>query len=162
MSLKGKCTHCKSAIDEKGYGRMSFNNKTVYEHRLVYILSHPQEDISKKIIHHICKNKWCINPKHLIAITRKQHSAEHGLSGWAKFHYEKTQCKNGHPLDRRNKNQRYCSICRKISANKYARLNREKQNEWKRKNRWKYREKEREYQKIYRLKIKQKKCLDMG
>lgn len=121
MKIKGGCIHCKSKVDEKGYGRMTYKTKTVYEHRVCYALAHPKENILNKIIHHICRNGFCVNPAHLIAITRKQHSAEHGLSGWAKIHAEKTHCKNGHLLDRKNNKQRFCSICRKISANKWAR-----------------------------------------
>jgi hypothetical protein len=121
MKIKGKCIHCKSAVDENGYGRMLYKNKSVCEHRVVYTLSHPKEDITKKIIHHKCHNRFCVNPKHLIAITRKQHSIEHGLSGWALIHSKKTHCKNGHKYDGFDGKQRYCKKCRTAYKAKWAR-----------------------------------------
>ena len=139
-----KCIKCKNKPTDTGYAKTNRGNKMRYEHRIVYQETHPNENISEKIIHHICKNRWCVNPNHLIAITRKQHSAEHGLSGWAKIHAAKTHCKNGHLLDKKNNKQRFCSICRKISAIKWARKEYKKNPE-------KYRKISREYQRIKRL-----------
>lgn len=128
-----KCIHCKSKPDIRGYGRVWHNGKLVYEHRLVFQRENFGIDIASKIIHHTCKNSWCINPQHLIAITRKEHSAEHDLSGWALIHSQKTICKYGHPLDGRNKKQRFCLVCKRKSANAYVKRNRDKMNSYKRK-----------------------------
>jgi hypothetical protein len=125
-----KCIPCKNNPDPTtGYGRKWNNGRLIYEHRLSFINAYPEIDISDKIVHHTCKNPACINPKHLVAITRKQHSDEHELSGWAKIHAAKTHCIKGHPFDKHNGRQRYCSICMKEYKKNWAREHYEERKE---------------------------------
>lgn len=55
----------------KGYGRISINGKRYSAHRISF------EQFNSKIeegfeIDHLCKNKSCVNPKHLESVTRSE------------------------------------------------------------------------------------------
>ena len=54
-----------------GYGRCKINNKFTTAHRAMF--EHFNGDAGKLDVHHTCKNKKCVNPSHLKAISRKDH-----------------------------------------------------------------------------------------
>lgn len=54
-----------------GYGRFNYNNIRLGAHRISYMLNTGHIDTGN-VIHHICNNKQCVNPKHLESITSKQ------------------------------------------------------------------------------------------
>ena len=62
------------------------------------------------VIDHICKNRNCVNLKHLKLVTIKENVLENSNSIGA-INSRKTTCKNGHLFDKKYGNQRYCSIC---------------------------------------------------
>ncbi len=100
-----------------GYGIMRKPGKVQQvAHRTSYeLLVGPiPEDLT---IHHICKNKLCINPAHLVALTHYEHVHLH--------HPSKTHCKWGHPFDRKNTNirktngERRCRTCAREKQARY-------------------------------------------
>jgi hypothetical protein len=72
------------------------------------------------VIHHICGNRSCVNPEHLVAITEKEHRHIHGLSGVALTNSLADFCPKGHPLDGKNKTQRFCLVCKAEAQKKYV------------------------------------------
>lgn len=124
-------THCwewTHGIMGRGYGRMTYEGKQVFVHRVAWILSHidengytkPEDLISvtigenvdpKKrvlVLHH-CDNRICINPEHLFLgndLINSQDAKEKGrkLKGSKEF------CVNGHP---------------RIETNLYTHINKE-------------------------------------
>ena len=62
------------------------------------------------VIDHVCKNRNCVEVTHLRLVTSKQNSLENSKSVGA-INSQKTNCKFGHPLDRKYGKQRYCSTC---------------------------------------------------
>lgn len=97
------------AKDKNGYGRFLFNNSLLTAHRASYILKY--EVIAEgKDVHHTCGNPSCVNPEHLKALTRKQHSLLG--NGMSAINSKKTLCLRGHKLtfDQKYK-RRYCKEC---------------------------------------------------
>ena len=95
--------------------------KSVPAHRFVYELfkgeiQHHQE------IRHTCRNKSCINPEHLIQVTRAENVKGTGIGRHNKI---KTECPKGHPYDKKNTliikdSYRQCLTCKRAFGRKYA------------------------------------------
>jgi hypothetical protein len=66
VTKSDKCWNWLGAVNKDGYGRVRFQGKLIYSHRLSLIYQQPNIDLDKKIVMHICDNPKCCNPKHLI------------------------------------------------------------------------------------------------
>lgn len=95
-----------------GHGNVWIKGVPWIAHRLAYTaVRGPIPD--GYVVHHRCQVPSCVNPDHLEAITRKQHAAEHGLSGAAAVHAAKTVCSEGHPFVRLSATHRGCRECKR-------------------------------------------------
>jgi len=58
--------------NSQGYVHITINGKKTYGHRKIYeLIKGPIPE--GKILHHLCSNKACINPEHLLPVTRSTH-----------------------------------------------------------------------------------------
>lgn len=101
-------------LTDKGYGKISYNNKTYRVHRLVWELL-INKCPANLVADHLCRNRACWNPNHLEWVTNKENILR-GRSPSAK-NALKTHCCNGHELiesnlkRRSNRSYRECLTC---------------------------------------------------
>lgn len=110
--------------DSSGYGQFGYNKKNVRAHRFSYelFIDNIPDGL---IIDHLCRNRLCVNPKHLEPVTYKENNrrGETGKITGLK-NKQKTHCPQGHPYSDDNlivwKNgSRACKICHRKMVKKY-------------------------------------------
>lgn len=107
---KNTCIEWPGCKSNKGYGFIYANRKErKMAHRVIY------EGLYGKIkdglvIDHLCRNKLCINPNHLEAVTNKENVLR-GV-GITAINARKTVCQRGHKFRFKRNGERECYICK--------------------------------------------------
>ena len=110
---RSRCIEWSGTINSSGYGIVKTGiNKYKMAHRVIY------EGVYGKIpvglvIDHLCKNKPCVNIKHIEVVTIKENTLRG--DGPTARNLRKTHCSRGHELKGVNsKNERVCKPCKNI------------------------------------------------
>lgn len=108
------CMIWMGALNDKGYGLVYRNERSLRVHRLVY--SYFKGAIPAGLgLDHLCRVRCCVNPDHLEPVTQRVNVLR-GV-GISAIRARRTHCIYGHPLIDENlrvsrTNQRICVTCR--------------------------------------------------
>ncbi len=115
------CWEWTGSKDQYGYGRIRFNKVNMLAHRISFKI-HKGEIPENLVIDHICRNRGCVNPEHLRAVTKSINSKENTASFTA-LNLLKTACPHGHKYTGNNLlvsgKKRYCRTCSRGRSLKY-------------------------------------------
>lgn len=117
------CWNWIGSINRGGYGVFTFggrSGKKLYGHRASYEL-HKGNIPDGLEIDHLCRNRKCVNPDHLEAVTRQVNTKRGiGPSILGKINASKTHCKHGHEFTPEN------TIIRKTGGRRCRQCEKEK------------------------------------
>ena len=106
------CWEWTGSFNHNGYGYISINNKTKRSHRISYELFKGKIPEGLQI-HHECRNRKCVNPEHLEAVTCKV-NLNRGINAMSL----RTHCPQGHEYTSDNlvkrKYGRDCATCNRV------------------------------------------------
>ena len=87
-------------VEKTGYGLFWNGKRMEWAHRVSYQLFVGKIPKGRDI-HHTCEIRHCVNPSHLVALTRKQHANGHP-NNITTANLKKTRCKHGHKFTPEN------------------------------------------------------------
>lgn len=111
----GDCVVWTAAKDFNGYGKVALDGRAVYVHRAAWVAAHGRDVPEGLTIDHLCRNRACVRPDHLEAVTHKVNVLR-GETVPARRKAQ-THCLRGHELAGDNvkisaRGERICLACR--------------------------------------------------
>lgn len=114
-----ECWKWKGPISKKGYGVFNYGKNVVGAHRVHFLMNGLiHKDM---VVDHVCRNRACVNPRHLRLVTHRQNAIENSVS-FSAVNAAKKKCVRGHALvgesvrirDSAKGPIRECLVCKRI------------------------------------------------
>lgn len=100
----------------KGYGSMFYLGKLRQAHRVVYEIYRGPIPVGLQL-DHTCRQRGCVNPSHLRAVTCRENLLAPGSKAHAARQAATTHCPSGHPYDppeTYSGTRRHCRTCSRL------------------------------------------------
>lgn len=112
------CIEWRGRLDSKGYGSVSYQSHRMGAHRAAYLVLVGSIPDGFQI-DHLCRNRCCINPSHLEAVTKAENIRR--SDNLSAVNARKTHCLRGHEFTPENTRmlpgpRRECRACRRITS----------------------------------------------
>lgn len=113
------CWRWIAAIDRHGYGLIQIKNRVWRSHRAVYEAA-VGPIAAGLCCDHLCRNRWCCNPKHIELVTRVENTMRGNAppAVWARTEYCPT-C--GSKMESGKTKKRLCRSCYRKTKARYFR-----------------------------------------
>jgi hypothetical protein len=127
VKIVAECWEWQGFVDPNGYGQF-YPTHTKNELAHIYAYKFVYDIVPEGlVIDHLCRNRKCVNPFHLEAVTQRVNTLR-GI-GPSALNAVKTHCPQGHPYDEANtwvnpkKNERICRECSRQRYRKWYKAN---------------------------------------
>jgi hypothetical protein len=126
-----ECWEWLGAKNNRGYGQLRVNHKSVLAHRLSVLISTGEPPPESLLVCHHCDNPGCVNPKHLFVGTYSDNVVDMYNKGRNKTPEPPTHCPRGHERSPSNmyvmsNGTMKCKACSSITSARYLEENKEK------------------------------------
>ena len=127
LQPEGECLVWTGTRFRQGYGAFSIRGRYVGAHRFAYELANgPIPKGRFTHLHHLCGNKLCCLPAHLVVLSAANHMRHHQTGR----HYSYPMCRSGRhaltPENRMRSGSRGCLACRREYTREWAKAQRRK------------------------------------